>query len=121
LPTCSGSQPLVVFMLTFPDLIKKIRDEAGLTQSQFAKAVGISPVLVAMVETGQKEVSKKFLLKLAKALNIHPASITPFIFLSKKSLFGEITGVERMLIAWGEKMQKLLIKNRAKLLKKYAK
>jgi len=107
-------------MLTFPDLIKKIREEAGLTQPQFAKAVGVSSVLVAMIETGQKEVSKSFLLKLAKALNVHPASITPFIFLDKKSLFGEVTGVERMLIAWGEKMQKLLIKNRAKLLKKYA-
>jgi transcriptional regulator with XRE-family HTH domain len=108
-------------MLTFAQLIRQIRDEADLTQAQFAKAIGISPVLVAMLETGQKEVSKKLLLKLAKALNVHPASITPFIFLDKKSLSGEATRLEQILIRWGEKMQKMLIKDRAKLLKKYAK
>ena len=55
-------------MYSFPELIKKIRSEANMTQADFAKAIDVSPVLIAMVESGQKEVSKKLILKLAKKL-----------------------------------------------------
>lgn len=108
-------------MYTFPKLIKKIRDEAGLTQAEFAKALDVSPVLITMVETGQKEVSKKLLLKLAQKMKVHPASITPFLFINKHHPIESESRLEEMLIAWGEKMQSFLIKDRAKLLKKYAK
>lgn len=108
-------------MYTFPELIKKIRDEAGLTQAEFAKAIGVSAVLIAMVEIGKKEVSKNLLLKLADKMNVHPASITPFLFINKSNPLGSETVTERLLLDWGEKMQILLIKKRAKTLKKYAK
>ena len=108
-------------MYSFPILIKKIREEAGLTQVQFAKAVKVSPVLIAMVESGQKEVSKKLILKLAKLLDVHPSSISPFIFINEKYDDKNFSHMERSFINWGEKIQKVLIKNRAKLLMKYAK
>lgn len=107
-------------MYTFPELIKKIRNEAGLTQSEFAKAIGVSAVLITMVETGQKEVSKNFLLKLANKMNVHPASITPFLFINEKNPISSNSKIERSFIDWGEKMQTLLIKDRAKKLEKYA-
>ena len=107
-------------MYTFSDLIRKIRDEAGLTQAEFAKALGVSAVLIAMVETGQKEVSKNLLIKIAELLNVHPSSITPFLFIDKEKLSNNPPVIEKKLIEWGEKMQTHLIKDRAKLLKKYA-
>jgi transcriptional regulator with XRE-family HTH domain len=107
-------------MYTFPELIKEIRVEADLTQAEFAKAIGVSAVLIAMIETGKKEVSKNFLLKLAEKMNVHPASITPFLFINEENPIGTGSKVERLLIDWGEKMQIHLIKDRAKMLKKYA-
>ena len=107
-------------MYTFPELIKKIRDEAGLTQAQLAKALGVSTVLIAMVETGQKEVSKSLLLKLAELMNVRPISITPFLFIENKNDLEKVSKLESKLVEWGEKMQTYLIKNRSKLLKKHA-
>lgn len=108
-------------MYTFSELIKKIRKEAKLTQAQFAKALGVSTVLIAMVESGQKDISKKLILKLASKMRVHPSSLTPFIFIDNKFDKKNISKVEHSLINWGEKIQKILIEDRAKLLKKYAK
>ena len=108
-------------MYTFPELIKKIRETAGLTQADFAKALDVSSVLIAMVETGQKEVSKSLLLKLAEKMDVHPSSITPFLFIDEHGPIKPSSGMERMFIKWGEKMQMHLIKYRAKLLKKHEK
>lgn len=47
--------------------IKSLHLETGLTQVEFAKKVGVSVVLVAMTETGQKRVSLNYLQKLANA------------------------------------------------------
>ena len=107
-------------MYTFSELIKKIRKEAGLTQAQFANAMGVSTVLIAMIESGQKEVSKKFVIKLAEEMNIHPSSITPFIFVDNNYENHKISKIEQSLINLGEKIQKLLIEDRARHLKKYA-
>ena len=108
-------------MYTFPELIKKIRNEAGLNQAEFADALDVSAVLVAMIETEQKDVSKKFILKLADRMNVHPASITPFLFVDRDHLDKEPLGnIEKMLLEYGEKMQSLLIGDKAKKLRKYA-
>jgi len=107
-------------MYSFPELIKKVRDEAGLTQAEFAKALGVSAVLIAMVETGQKEVSKKLLIRLAERLEVHPSSVTPFLFIEPTSS-GKFSEIEKKFIKWGEKMQAHLIKDKSKLLLKYAK
>lgn len=108
-------------MYSFPELIKRIRDEAGLTQAEFAKVVDVSPVLIAMVETGQKEVSKRLLLKLAERLDVHPSSITPFLYGAEDVSGRGLSLVERQFLAIGVKLQEYLIKQRAKTLKKYAK
>lgn len=108
-------------MYSFPDLIKKIREEAGLTQAEFAKALNVSTILISMVETEQKEVSKKLLISLANKLRVHPASITPFLFNIDKHPEDKISYIEKTLIDWGEKMQVHLIKERSKLLKEDAK
>jgi len=108
-------------MYTFPQLIRKIRDAAELTQAEFAEALGVSVVLITMIETGQKEVSKNLLLKLAERMNVHPASITPFLFTNPEDSFKDSSKTEQVMIEWGEKMQNMLIKDRSNLLKKYAK
>ncbi len=109
-------------MHSLPDLIKIIRNEANLTQAEFAKELGVSTVLIAMVETNQKEVSKKLLIKIATLLDVHPSSITPFLFIDidKEKLHKTPSTIEKKFIEWGEKMQLYLIKDRAKLLRKYA-
>lgn len=107
-------------MLTFPELIRNIREEADLTQGQFAKALGVSTILISMIETGQKEVSKGFILRLAEIMDVHPSSITPFLFADHK-FSSEKTGViERKMIAFGEKIQEMLITKRAKRIRDYA-
>ena len=106
-------------MYSFPELIKKIRNEAGLTQAEFANALGVSAVLIAMVETEQKEVSKKLLIQLAESLDVHPSSITPFLFIEKDVSMTKLSKIENKFIKWGEKMQEHLIKDRSKLLRKY--
>lgn len=110
-------------MYKFPELIKKIRIEAGLTQTEFAVSVGVSPVLIAMVESGQKEVSKNLLLKIADKLQVHPASITPFLygFDLKGRTEGDLTTIEKQFLNWGMKLQTQLIKNKSKKLIKNAK
>ena len=108
-------------MYSFPELIRKIRAEAGLTQAEFAVALGVSPVLIAMVESGQKEVSKKLLRKIADTLQVHPASITPFLYGDEQRDTQNVSGIEKQFLAWGAKLQDHLINDRSKLLKKYAK
>lgn len=103
-------------MFTFPELIKKIRNEAGLNQPDFAAKIGVSSALIAMIETGQKEVSKKFIVKLAAALNVHPTSITPFLFYDGTDL-SSLSGIEKKIIEQGAKLQIQLIEKRSKLLK----
>lgn len=108
-------------MYKFPELIKKIRSEAGLTQAEFANAIEVSPILVAMVESGQKEVSKKLLVKMADRLEVHPASITPFLYGSDPVKDGKLSVVERQFLTWGTKLQDHLIHVKSQNLKKYAK
>ena len=53
------------------EFVRRLRDYLGWTQARFAKVHGISTVLVSMIETNQKEVSKKMLQKMADKLKIH--------------------------------------------------
>lgn len=107
-------------MYTFPELLKKIREEGNLTQEEMAKALDVSTVLVSMVETGQKEASKAFVIKLAEKMDVRPSSIMPFVLDDELNKPQKISGVEKSLIEVGEKLQTYLIKTKAKRLKKYA-
>ncbi|MDO8686722.1 MAG: helix-turn-helix transcriptional regulator [Candidatus Berkelbacteria bacterium] len=106
-------------MDTFPKLLKKIRNEADLTQEDLARVLEVSTVLIAMVETGRKEVSKNFIERLAKKMGVSSSSITPFIFISNDINLRKLSGVEKKLLQVGGHLQDFLIKKKAKNLKKY--
>lgn len=108
-------------MYTFPELIKQIRKESELTQNEFASVLGVSPILISKVETGQKEVSKSLVKKIADKLDVSAGTLFPFIFIDKKVNLDDFTGIEKKLIELGSKMQTELIKTRSKKLKKHAK
>lgn len=105
-------------MYSFAELIKKIRKESGLTQAELAKILSISKILIVKIETGKKDASKKFIIKLAEKLDVHPSSITPFLF-PHNPKEENLSRIEGKLIYMGEKMQDYLIKKRAKNLQKY--
>ena len=106
-------------MYKFSDLLKKIRTEAGLTQENLAHVLGVSTILIAMIETEQKQVSKKFIEILANKLDVHPSSITPFIFIEDNLDHDKLSKTEKTFISFGEKLQNFLVKTRAKRLRAY--
>lgn len=106
-------------MYSFSDLIKKIREESNLTQKEFADVLSVSTILISMIETKQKQVSKNFIIKLAKKLEVNPKSITPFLFEDKNIKNKKISNIEKDFIRIGERLQMFLIKCKAKNLKKY--
>lgn len=108
-------------MYTLPELIKQIRKESNLTQGEFANALGVSTILISMIETGQKEVSKGFIKKLSAKLDVPTGTIFPFVFLDKKMSFQSLSGIEKKLMEIGSKMQLHLIKVKSKKLNRYAK
>src|SRR5438552_4151115 len=105
-------------MYTFPELLKKIREESDLTQESLAKALEVSTILISMIETGQKDASKGFVVKLAKKLEVSPSSILPFVLLDHEGKIEKPKGLEKNLIDLGEKFQTYLIKTKAKKLRK---
>lgn len=106
-------------MYTFPELIKEIRKASDLTQDDFARAISVSKPLISMIESGQKEVSKKFILKLANKLKVHPSSITPFLFTENTLNKGASASIEKKFIEMGEMLQVYLIEKKAKELRKF--
>lgn len=107
-------------MYTFPELLKRLREESNLTQSELAAILGVSTVLVSMIETEQKEVSKGFITRLADKLGVQPASIMPFMFMAKEIAGKDLGAPEKALISIGERLQAYLIKKKAKKLRQYA-
>jgi len=106
-------------MYTFIQLLKKIREESGLTQEQLAKVLGVSTILISMIEGGQKGASKSFVLRLANKLDVKPNSITPFIMIDEEMEANKLNGIEKSLVQLGEKLQVYLIKKKSKNLKQY--
>ena len=104
-------------MYTFPQLLKKIRSRSELTQKELAKKIGVSPILVSMIEAEQKPVSKNFIIKLAKKMGVSPSSITPFLFADKTLHISKLSKIEKELIKTGEKFQEYLINSNSKNLK----
>ena len=56
--------------MEFCDNIKKIRDNNGLTQAQFASKLGLSTPTVAAWENGSKKPSFDVLIQIAKIFNV---------------------------------------------------
>lgn len=105
-------------MYTFTELLKQIRKASELSQKDFATVLGVSTVLITMIETEQKEVSKSFIKKLADKLEVSPSAITPFIFSGDQNS-SNLNFLEKKLIDIGEDLQTFLIEKKAKNLKKY--
>lgn len=105
-------------MYSFPELIKKIREASNLTQEELANIIGVSTVLISMIETGQKEISKNFIVKLSDKLGVSPSSITPFLYIYQDAGSKSISPIEKKIISLGESMQNYLINKKAKKLKK---
>lgn len=53
----------------FSDNIRNLRQSKGMTQSQLAARIGVSPSTVGMYEQGRREPDSKILKRLCKALN----------------------------------------------------
>jgi transcriptional regulator with XRE-family HTH domain len=60
--------------MTYGELIKKARIEAGLKQYQFADAIGVSKVHISLVERGHSTVGIQLLEKVAKFKGV-PVSV----------------------------------------------
>lgn len=105
---------------TFPYFLKQIRKTAGLTQADLAKALDVSAVLVAMIETGQKPASKKLIVNLARLLEIHPGALFPFFFDNDAYSNTKMSNVEKLLLKTGFDLQNQLIREKSKNLKSYA-
>lgn len=106
-------------MYTFPDLIKRIREKANLTQGELAGVLSVSTVLIAMIETGQKPVSKNFIERLAKKMDVHPSSITPFIFSGDEFMTEKLSLLEKSLLKIGESLQDYLINTKSVKLREH--
>ena len=108
-------------MYKFKDLLKQIRNGAGLTQEELAAAMGVSTMLISMVETGQKEPSKALVVKLADKMEVRPSSLMPFVLPDSDVTPSNMSGVEKAFVTFGEKLQTHLIEVKSKKLKQYAK
>lgn len=101
-------------MNKFSDIVKTVRSEAGLSQNEFATKLGVSSIYISKIETDKKEVSKKFVIKLADFIDVHPAALAPFLFYNPNVKESELTSIERQLICLGNQLQQKLIKNRVR-------
>lgn len=90
-----------------------VRSEFGLSQSQLAKELGVSTIYISKIETGQKKASKQFLSRLAEYVDVHPATLAPFLFLNDDVQSSQVGVLEQMLLRLGDELQKQLIKKRA--------
>lgn len=57
--------------------IKKARKNAGLSQKELAVLMGISPQMVSMYETGQRNPKYKTLVNFANVLNVSLTELNP--------------------------------------------
>lgn len=99
-------------MYDFPELLKNIRKETGLTQSGLASKLEVSTILIAMIESGQKEPSKKFVEILAAKMEVSPRAIIPFVYSINK--YSDDSVFEKRLSQFGMNLQKQLISKKAK-------
>lgn len=99
-------------MKKFSEIVRTIRDGSGLSQNEFAKELGVSSIYVSKIETEQKEVSKKFLIRLAEFADIHPSALAPFLFFNDDIDESKLSDIEKSLVNFGENLQARLIEKK---------
>ena len=85
-----------------------------MNQQQFADFLGISKILLAMVESEVRDPSKEFILKLSRKLKIHPSVIFSIRAMEEEYQTTKPTRLEIDLMKLNLKLQNFLIKKRAK-------
>ncbi len=69
-------QPAGESILMSPgEMVRTLRELKGLSQLELAKITGISQTNISAIENGRVNIGKERSIMLAKALNVHPASI----------------------------------------------
>ena len=69
-------QPAGESILMSPgEMVRTLRELKGLSQLELAKITGISQTNISAIENGRVKIGKERSIMLAKALNVHPASI----------------------------------------------
>ena len=58
--------------LFMPAVLRRYRDDAGLSQQQLADSVGIAKSYVSALELGYRAPNLNLLVKIASALNVRP-------------------------------------------------
>ncbi|MEV3989069.1 helix-turn-helix transcriptional regulator [Streptomyces sp. NPDC049837] len=61
--------------LAFGSQVRKLREQAGLSQEALANAAGIHRTYVSSLERGQRNVGLDNIVSLASALNVPPATL----------------------------------------------
>jgi transcriptional regulator with XRE-family HTH domain len=64
-------------LMAFGRRLCELREQAGLTQESLADAAGLHWTYVGQVERGERNLSYKNLLKLARGLGLDPAELMP--------------------------------------------
>lgn len=103
-------------ILTFPELLKAIRKETWLNQEKFAEKLWVSTMLIAMIETWQREPSKKIINILSEKLWVNSFSLMPFLSIEEVKDFDNLSFIEKKLYELWSWLQKELIENKSKLL-----
>lgn len=103
-------------MLTFPELIKEIRKNAGLNQEEFANLLWVSKIFIAQLETNKREPSKNFIKILSDKLQISSFSLMPFLSSDEIKDFESLSKIEKYLYNYWTQLQKKLIEQNSKLL-----
>ena len=64
---------------TFAKNLRRIRNEAGLSQEELAYRAGLHRTYISSIERGQRNVSLENIFAIAKALKVTPADLVKLI------------------------------------------
>lgn len=62
-------------LITLGNTIKKLREKKGISQEALAEEAGIHRTYMGRVERGKQNISILNIVKVAKALEIHPSAL----------------------------------------------
>ena len=57
------------------DVIKKLREESGVTAKDLAQKIGLSASQMSRLESGQRRINSEVLTRIAKALGVAPSRL----------------------------------------------
>lgn len=100
-------------MKSFWNFIKEIRQGSWLNQEEFAKTLGVSKILIAMVESWQKSASKDLVWKLSEVLEIWKYTLFPFID-EENYQIESLSLVEKMMLENMEKVRDYILSKRVR-------